>query len=148
MRRSSHPHPHPSLRYTSMWLAPLLRELCTVTLSVLKPRLRDSILLYSILGCILPLQELVLHLSLIFAIPVHTAPCCPTMSSLQRRVGLPTDLTPFIYHSVLLIVPLSSFIRVMCPAHFHFILVTYWTMSITLCLCLMMALRILSFSLT
>ena len=57
-----------------------------------------------------------------FAIFVHTAPCCPTMSSLQRRFGLPIDLAPFICHSVLLIVHLLSFIRVMCPARFHFVL--------------------------
>ena len=41
--------------------------------------------------------------------------------------GLRTDLTPFICHSVLLIVHLLSFIRVMCPDHFYFVLVTYWT---------------------
>ena len=35
-----------------------------------------------------------------------------------------------------------------CPAHFHFVLVTYWTMSVTLVLCLMMVLQSLSFSLT
>ena len=69
------------------------------------------------------------------------------MSSLQRCSGLPTDLTPFICHSVLLIVHLLSFIRAMCPPHFHFALVTYWTMSVTLVLCLMLVLRILSFSL-
>ena len=40
--------------------------------------------------------------SLSFAILVHTAPCCPTMSSLQRRFGLPTDLTPCHCRSVLL----------------------------------------------
>ena len=67
------------------------------------------------------------------------------MSSLQRRFGLPTDLTPFICHSVL-------------QLSFHFVLVTYWTMSVTLVpclmmsvtlvLCLMMVLRILTFSLT
>ena len=45
----------------------------------------------------------VLHLSLSFAVLVHTAPCCPTMSSLQRCFGLPTDHMPFIYHSVLLV---------------------------------------------
>ena len=70
------------------------------------------------------------------------------MSSLQRRFGLPTDLTPSICHSVLLIVHLLFFVRAMCPAHFHFVLLTYWTMSVTLVLCLMMVLRILSFSLT
>ena len=47
----------------------------------------------------------------------HTAPFCPTMLSLQR-FGLPTDLTSFICHSVLLIVHLLSFIWAMCPAHF------------------------------
>ena len=69
------------------------------------------------------------------------------MSSLQRRFGLPTDLTPSVCHSVLLIVHLLSFIRAMCPAHFHFVLVTYWTKPVTLVLCLMMVLRILSLSL-
>ena len=66
------------------------------------------------------------------------------MSSLQPHFGLPTDLTPLICHSVLLIVHLLSFIQAMCPAHFHFVLVTYWTMSVTLVLCLMMVLWILS----
>ena len=70
------------------------------------------------------------------------------MSSLQRRFGLPTDLTPSVCHSVLLIAHLLSFIRAMCSAHFHFVLVTYWTMSVTLVLCLMVVLRILSSSLT
>ena len=79
-----------------------------------------SILFYSILGCVLPLQEVALrqslsslsvlrrvfHLSLSFAILVHATSCCPTMSSLQRRLGLPTDLTPSVCHSVLLIVDL------------------------------------------
>ena len=70
------------------------------------------------------------------------------MSSLQWRFGLPTDLTPSVCHSVLLIVNWLSFIRAMCSAHFHFVLVTYWTMYVTLVLCLMVVLRILSFSLT
>ena len=35
----------------------------------------------------------------------------------------------------------------MCLAHFQFDLFTYWTMSVTLVLCLMMVLRIPSFSL-
>ena len=61
----------------------------------------------------------VLRLSLSFAVLVHTAPCCPTMSSPQRRFGLPTDLTPFICHSLILIIHLLSFIRAMCLAHFH-----------------------------
>ena len=65
------------------------------------------------------------------------------MSSLQQRSGLPTDLTPSVCHSVLQIVHLLSFSRAMCPAHFRFVLVTYWTMSVTLVLCLTMALRIL-----
>ena len=70
------------------------------------------------------------------------------MSPLQRRFGLPTDLTPFFCHSVLLIVHLLSFIWAMCPEHFHLVLVTHWTRSVTLVLCLMMVLWILSFSLT
>ena len=108
-----------------------------------------SILFYSILGCVFHSRKKPsarVQLSLSFAILVHTAPWCPTMSSLQR-FGLPSDLTPFIYHSVLLMVQLLSFIRAMCRAHFHFSLVTYWTMSVTLVLCLMMVLRILYFSL-
>ena len=78
------------------------------------------------------------------SIPLPVAP----QSSLQRRFGLPTNLTPFICPSVLLMVHLLSFIRAMCPACFRFALVTYWTMSVTLVLCLMMVLRILSFTLT
>ena len=62
-------------------------------------------------------SDRVLQLSLSFAILVHTAPCCPTMSSLQHF-----DLTPFICHSVLLIVHLLSFIWVIWPACFHFVL--------------------------
>ena len=54
------------------------------------------------------------------------------MSFLQRRCGLPTDITPFICHSVLLIVHLLSSRQ----AHFHFALVTHWTMYVTLVLCL------------
>ena len=74
-------------------------------------------------------------------------PVAPTMSYLQPRFGLPTDLTSFISYSLLLTVPLLSFIRAMCPAHFHFVLVTYWTMSVTLVLCLMVVFWILSFCL-
>ena len=70
------------------------------------------------------------------------------MSSLQRRFGLLTDLAPFICHSVLLMVHLLSFILATCSAHFHFVLVTHWTMSVALVPCLMMMLRSLSFSLT
>ena len=43
-----------------------------------------------------------LSLSLSFAIFVHTAHCCPTMSSLPKPVGLPTDLMPFVCPAVLL----------------------------------------------
>ena len=64
---------------------------------------RPAILFYSILGCVLPLQEVALRqsptFSLSFVILVHTALCCPTMSSLQRRFGLPADFTPYICHS-------------------------------------------------
>ena len=70
------------------------------------------------------------------------------MSSLQRRFGLPTYLTPFICHSVLLLVHLLSLTRAMRPAHFNFKLVTYWTMSVTLVLCIIMVSLIQSFSLT
>ena len=57
-------------------------------------RLFYFILFYSILGCVLPLQEVALRQSppsfSVLCYPCHTAPCCPTMSSLQRRFGLPT----------------------------------------------------------
>ena len=49
--------------------------------------------------------------SLSFAILVHTAPCCTTMSSLHRRLGLPTDIAPFIFHPVHLMVHPLPFIR-------------------------------------
>ena len=83
--------------------------------------------LCSVLGCVLPLQEVALRKSpptLSFPLLVHIAPCCPTLSFLQC-FGLQTDLTPFICHSVLLTVHLLSFILAMCPAHFHFVLVMY-----------------------
>ena len=79
---------------------------------------------------------------------VHTAPCCPTTSSLQQRFGLSTDLTPLICHSVLLMILLLFFIRAMCPAYFHVALVTRWTICVALVLCQMTVLRILTFSLT
>ena len=112
-------------------------------------RLLYSILFFSILFCVLPLQEVALRQSPpTFSIFTHTAPCCPTMSSLQRRFGLLTDLTLFICRSVFLTVHLLSFIRVMCPAYVHSTMSMCWTMSVSLVLCLMMVLRILSFSLT
>ena len=99
----------------------LTKPLCSINCDVW------TILFYSRLcpstaGC-----AIVLHLSLSFAVLVHTAPCCQAMQSLQRRFGLPTDLTSFVCHSMLLIVHLLSFIRAMCPAHFHFVLVDVWT---------------------
>ena len=101
-------------------------------------------LFYSILGWVRPLQEVALRQSppsfSVRCFLVHTGLCCPTMPSLQRRFGLPTDLAPFICHSVLLIVHLSSFIRAMYPAHFNFVLVTYWTLVI----CLMMVCLLVS----
>ena len=36
---------------------------------------------------------------------------------------------------------LLSFILAACPAHFHFTLVMYWNLSVTLVLCLMMCCR-------
>ena len=47
------------------------------------------------------------------------------MPTLQRPSGLQTDLTPFICHSVLLMVHLLSHIRATCPAHFHLAWVRY-----------------------
>ena len=52
------------------------------------------------------------------SIPQPFAPQCHL--SKERPFDLPTDLTPFISHSVLLMVHLLSLILVMCPAHSHF----------------------------
>ena len=93
--------------------------------------------------CRKKLSARVLQLSLSFAILVHTVLCCPTMSFVQRRFGLPTDLTPFICHSVLLITHSGD-----VSSPFPFTLVRYWTMSVTLVLCLRTLLPILSCSLT
>ena len=84
------------------------------------------------------IPQTVFHRSLSSSIQLLVAP----------RFGLLADLRPSVCHSVLLIVHLLYFIRAMCPAHFHLVLVTYWTMSVTLVLCLMVELRILSSSLT
>ena len=111
-----------------------------------------SILFCSVLGCVLPLQEVaLLQNPLTFSVLCYP---CPNRSMLPHNVISPTtlwsstDLTRSICHSVLVIVHLLSFIRAMCPAHFHFALVTYWTLRVTLVLCLIMLLQILSFSLT
>ena len=85
-------------------------------------------LLYSILGCVLPLQEVALRQSL----PSFSVLCYPRpyRSLLPHNVISPTDVFVFrlILHplsaTVLLTVHLLSFIRAMCPAHFHFVLVT------------------------
>ena len=93
---------------------------------------------------------MVLSVSLSFAILVHTAPCCPTMSSLQPRFGLPTYLISIICHSVLLMIHLLSVIwRCVQPISIsHWLRIGSWTLSVALVLCLMTVLRILSFSLT
>ena len=84
-------------------------------------------------------------------------PCCFTMSSLILcniwHFGLTADHTTCISHSMRLMVNLdclSCFIQTMCPAHFHFVFVTYSTVSVsvTLVLCLLMELWILTFCLT
>ena len=88
-----------------------------------------SILLYSTLGCVLPLQEA----ALCHRPPTYSVLCypCPYRSWLSHSVispttfGLPTDLTSFICHPALLMVHLSSFIQAVCPAHFQFALVSY-----------------------
>ena len=80
-------------------------DIVTVPNEVFYSILFCSILFYSSLVCVLPLREVALHQSpptfSVLFLNVHTTPCCPTMSSLQRRFGLPTDLTPFVCHSVL-----------------------------------------------
>ena len=104
---------------------------------------------YSALYCVLPLQEVALHqsLSLSFAILFHATPCCSS-SHLSNDVLVVRLILPSVCQFVLLTVHLLSFIRAMCPGHFYFALVTYWTMSVTLVLCLMVVLRILPFCLT
>ena len=74
------------------------------------------------------------------SIPLLVAPQCHLSDDVL--VFRSFDLTPFMCHSVLLIVHLLSFSLAMCPAHFNFVLVTYWTMSVVLVLCLMMVLRV------
>ena len=77
-------------------------------------------LFYSILGCVLPLQDVALRKSPpTVSVLCYPCPNRPTMPSLQRRFGFPTSL---ICRSVLLIVNLVSFIRATYPAHFHFVL--------------------------
>ena len=81
-----------------------------------------SVLFYSILGCVLSLQEVALHQSPlsvlcypcpyrsllphnVISVLVHTAPCCPTMSSLSLSIPLPVapqcHLCPCPYRSLL-----------------------------------------------
>ena len=78
---------------------------------------------------------------LCYACQYHSAfPAAP-----QWHCSLPSDLTLFICYSVLLMVHRLSSMTVMSPIHSHFTLVMYSTMSVTLALCLMMVLQILSF---
>ena len=110
------------------------------------------LLCYSILRCILKLQDIAFGqsppASLSFAVLVHAAPCCPKTSSLQRLFGLSTDLTSFIYYFVLLVVQLLSFIWAMYQAHFHLSIVMYSAVSFSVFHCPVMVFRILSFTLT
>ena len=89
-----------------------------------------SVLFYSILGCTFSLHETDLRRSPP-TFPVLCCPC-PYCSLFTRSVVSPTDLIPFICHSVLFMIHLLSFIRVICPAHFHFALVMYSAMSLSL----------------
>ena len=101
------------------------------------PVLFYSILFYSILGCVLPLQEVALRQSP----PSFSVLCypCPYRSLLPHNVISPTpiwsstDLAPFICQSVLLIVHLLSFTRaIRCV---HPISISHW-LRIGLCLSL------------
>ena len=89
-----------------------------------------SVLFYSILGCTFSLHETDLRRSPP-TFPVLCYPC-PYCSLFSRNVVSPTDLIPFICDSVLFMIHLLSFIRVICPAHFHFALVMYSAMSLSL----------------
>ena len=109
-----------------------------------------TILFCSILGCVLPLQEVALCQSP----PTFSVLCypCSNLSLLPHNVISSTTLWSSDWsHSFYLPHCASNspsiIFHLMCPAHFHFVLVTYWTMSVTLVLCLMMVLGILSFSL-
>ena len=114
---------------------------------------RVSVLFCSVLGCVLPLLEVALSQSP----PTFSVLCypCPYRSLLPHNVIFPTMFWSSSW-SYTLCLPLCAsdspsiifIFRAMCPAHFHFILVTYWTMSVTLVLCLIMVLGILSISLT
>ena len=77
--------------------------------------------------------------SLFFPALFKTDSSCPTAPYLWRHVGPPSDLTSFTCHFLLPVV-LLSFDWATCPAHFHFTLVLYWTISVTLVLCQMMVL--------
>ena len=76
------------------------------------------------------------------SIPLPVAPQCHLSNDV-----LVFQLILHALSSVLLIVHRLSFILAMCPAHFHFALVTYWTMPVTGSLP-NGVLRILSLSLT
>ena len=97
----------------------------------------SSILLNSIPDCVLPLQEAALHQS-----PPSFSVLCyphPYRSLLPHNVISPTMFSSSnwsytLYLPLCASVHLLPFERAMCPAHFHFELVTYWTMSVTLCL--------------
>ena len=115
-----------------------MASVCVSSPILLAPTIWDPILIFSILGCVLPLQEAELSQRP----PIFSVLCypCPCRSLLLHKVISPT--TFWSSDSLL------SFIQAMCPAHFYFVLVTYWTMPVTLLLCLMVVLGILSFSLT
>ena len=102
-----------------------------------------------ILGCVLPLQEVALRQSLpSFSVLYYPR---PYRSLLPQNVISPTTFWSSDWSYTLCLTLCASnspFIRAMCPAHFHFVLVTYWTMSVTLVLFLMVVLRIPLFSLT
>ena len=103
-------------------------------------RIRWPETIYSILGCDLTLLEVAVRQSL----PSFSVLCypCPYRSLLPHNVISPTTFWSSNFH-------LLSFIPsiIFRPVLFHFVLVTYWTMSVALFFCLMMALRILSLSL-
>ena len=85
---------------------------------------------YSILGCVLQLQEVALHQSpptcSVLCYPWPYCSLLPHNVISSRHFGLPISLTPFFCHSVLLMVHLFLFIWAVCPAHFHYSLLDIW----------------------
>ena len=105
--------------------------------------------LCSVLGCILPRQELVHSQSPpTFSVLVHVIPWCPSVSFPQHRFGLPSDLIPLSAIQCFLgSIYCHLFEQCAWPIP-HFAFVMYSAMSVSLVLCLKMVFWSLSCGLT